>query len=133
MRAAVVPVVAAETMEMEVAKELELGRPLATKLQEAAPVDRVVATVVALSRVSLKVQASVLGAVLAPEVDRPVALVLLVQAMPPEKELVVVVAQVVAIMAGQAAVEGPGLDPAAEDTIKPWVSDILKPESNIRS
>jgi hypothetical protein len=100
MLVAVVLVVAAETMEMEVAKELELGRLPATTLLEVALVDRVVATVVGLLRVSLKVQVSVLGVVLAPEVDRRAALVLLVQAMQPEKELAVVVARVVAIMAG---------------------------------
>jgi hypothetical protein len=87
-------------MEMEVAKELELGRLPATTLLEVALVDRVVATAVGLLRVSLKVQVSVLGVVLAPEVDRRAALVLLVQAMQPEKELAVVVARVVAIMAG---------------------------------
>jgi hypothetical protein len=100
MLAAVVPVVAAGTMEMEVVKELELDKPAATTLLEAAPVDRVAATAVALLKVSLKVQASELGVDLAPEVDRPVAVALLAQAMPLETVRAPVVVAVVVIMVG---------------------------------
>jgi hypothetical protein len=100
MLAAVVPVVGVGTTEMEVVKELELDRPAATTLLEAAPVDRVAATAVALLKVSLKVQASELGVGLAPEVDRRVAVALLVQAMPLEMVQAPVVVVAVAIMAG---------------------------------
>jgi hypothetical protein len=67
--------------------------------------------------VSLKVQVSELVVVLALELDKPVVVVLLLKAMPPEMVQVAVAVQVVAIMAGQPAVEAPDLDPVTEDTI----------------
>jgi len=129
MLAAVVPVVVEGTMEREVVKELELDRLAATTLLEAALVDMVAAMVAALLKVSLKVQVLVLGVVPAQELDGPVAVALLVQAMLPDSVPAMVVVREVAIMAGQAAVEAPDLDPVTEDTIKfSFVLDKLEQE-----
>jgi len=129
MLAAVVPVVVEGTMEREVVKELEVDRLAATTLPEAALVDTVAAMVAALLKVSLKVLVLELGVVPAQELDGPVAVALLVQAMLLDSVPAMVVAREVAIMAGQAAVEAPDLDPVTEDTIKfSFVSDKLEQE-----
>jgi hypothetical protein len=59
-----------------------------------------------------------LGQVLALELDKPVAVALLVQAMPLESVAAPVAAQVLAIMAELAVVEAPDLDPVMVDSIK---------------
>jgi hypothetical protein len=59
-----------------------------------------------------------LGLVLALELDRLVALALLVQAMPPDSVPAVVVAGEVAKMVGRPAVQATDLDPVAVDTLK---------------
>ena len=70
-------------MEMEVVMARELDRPEVMTLL-AVPVDKVAATVAALLKVSLQAQASELAQVPVLELDRPVAVALLVQAMPLE-------------------------------------------------
>jgi hypothetical protein len=128
MLAVVVMVAAAALMEMEVVTAKELDRPAATRLQ-AMLVERVAATVVASLKVSLKVQALELGLVLASELDRQVALALMVQAMPLESVEVAVAAQVAATTAGQAAAQAPDLDLVPVDILKYPFLDKLKPES----
>jgi len=118
MLAAVVLAVAVETMEMEVVTAKELDKLAAMTLLEEVPLGREAAMVAATLKVSLKVQASELGLVLAPELDRPEALALMVQDMPPDSEAVPVAAQVVATMEGQPAVVAPVLEPVAVDTLK---------------
>ena len=118
MLAVVVTAAEAGTMAMEVVTARELDGPEVTTLLEAVPADKVAATVVAKLKVSLQVQALELGQVLAVELDRPVALALMVQAMPPESVAAPVAALVLARMVGQAVVQVPDLDPVAEDSIK---------------
>jgi hypothetical protein len=80
--------------------------------------------------VSLKGQASELGLVQALELHRPVAMALLVPAMPPEAVPAAAVAQVEAIMAGLAAVEARDKGPEQGHTLKFPFPKKLERESN---
>ena len=104
MLAVVVTAAEAGTMAMEVVTARELDGPEVTTLLEAVPADKVAATVVAKLKVSLQVQALELGQVLAVELDRPAALALMVQAMPPESVAAPVAALVLATKIGRAHV-----------------------------
>jgi len=80
--------------------------------------------------VSLKVQASELGLVLASELDKPGVMAPLAQATLPVPVSAVVPEQVQATMGAPAAVEAPGQDPVVVDTIKLPSSNKLEPESD---
>jgi len=130
MRGAVVLAVAVETMEMEVVTAKELDKLAAMTLLEEVPPDREAAMVAATLKVSLKVQALELGLVLAVELDRPEALALMVQDMPPDLVAAPVAAQVAVTMAGQPEGVAPDLESVAVDTLKFPISRKLEWKPN---